>query len=131
MPVVVPQTAHGTTVTLETSGNFIAKLTNIEWADVNGEPIEAYHFDLTTWDAYLPPDVYDPGQFNCEMQFDSGKEPPVGNGEEDVTVTLPDGSTWMAKGFLSAYSFVGASKTSIKSNATWKFTGPITVTPAV
>jgi hypothetical protein len=127
---------HGATITF--SSSFFAQITSIRWSGISRAPISTSHTGTTGAMAFIPSNLYDPGEISIEGFYDNTKSfvTPITGAAETITVTkVPTGQTTggtvAASGFLTSFEFGGATDESPEAatfSATLKLTDDITFT---
>jgi hypothetical protein len=117
----------GTTITFD--GGFFAQILDVSHGGIERGAINTSHMGTTVAHTFLHTDLYDPGELTVELHFNPATAPPwlVADGEEAVTVTFPDATTWAANGFLTGFEYGDPLEEKMTATATIKFTGAITI----
>ena len=121
----------GTGISITFSSGVLAEITNVDESGIERAVIRTSHAQSTEQD-YLPGNLPDYGQLDCEIAFDPSLKPPIDQPAEVVTITYPDGSTWARNGFMSGFRYTaptGPDEDRMMATATIKFSGDLTVTP--
>lgn len=108
-------TGNSATISFGTS-SFTAAYTEIGGTEQELPKIMTSHLGTSTKHTYIPGDLYEPGEMDCEFQYDPDTEPPIGT-VETITVTypIPTGKTGGAT--LAGTGFISKRKTaSLKNN---------------
>jgi len=101
-------TGNTATIAFGTSG-FTANFQMIGGTEQERPSIPDSHLGTTTRDTFIPGDLFDPGEFESEYQFDPDDQPPISGAAETVTVTFPvpagqsNGATLAGTGFVTKW----------------------------
>lgn len=97
----------GNTATLAFSGGFTASYMEVGGTEQEIPKIKTSHLGTTTNEEYIPGDLYEPGEFECEFQFDptAAALPPIG-AVQTVTITYPIATGDMTGGTLAGTGFI-------------------------
>jgi hypothetical protein len=114
-------------------------LTSIEVSGVAREAVDITHLGTTVAKAFIPGDLYDPGEISFEGLLDpqDGDTFPITGASETMRVTFPtpSGLTTPAKfectGFVTEYEFGVPMEEEMTFSMTIKLTGAITWTDAI
>lgn len=127
---------HGATITF--SSSFFGQITSIRWSGISRPPIDTTHTGTTGARAFIPSNLYDPGEIQIEGFYDNTKTfvTPITAVPETITVTKlatgqSTGGTVAASGFLTSFEFGGPTDDSGEAatfTATLKLTDDITFT---
>jgi hypothetical protein len=127
---------HGATITFSTS--FFAQITSIRHTGISRPPIDTTHTGTTGARAFVPSNLYDPGEIAIEGFYDNTKSfvTPINGAAESVTITKlasgqNTGGTVVANGFLTSFEWGGPTEDSGEMatfSAVLKLTDDITFT---
>ena len=127
-------TGHGATIAFATSG-FTAQYTSIGGSESSRESLETTHLGTTTGKTFVPGDLPDNGELECEFFYDPDEQPPFNSAAETITLTypLPSGGSTAATeaftGFITNWSRPEkVTDQLMKSTFTVKVSGDITYT---
>ena len=108
------------------------ELLSLNWSGLSRESIEFTHMETTSPGGriFKPSDLYDPGTIDVEWHFNADLDPPAMTETvaETITITFDDGTTWVADGFMTDFSFSAPLEDKMVASATLKVTGDITIT---
>lgn len=100
----MPDTGNSATVTFGTTG-FTARYTGIGQTEQTIPDINKSALATTEFEEYMPGDLTEPGEFECEFQYDPNLRPSVGT-VETITITYPvpagltNGATMSGTGYI-------------------------------
>ncbi len=124
MPITAAADGQGTTLTFS---GFIANLISVDGPNFSRPAIEATHMGTTVARTYIPADLIEPGEVNCEVEFDVQALPPIGGAAATLVIVWGSGATtktwtWTNGAFMT--SFKGGAKTGerMTGSATFKLT---------
>ena len=117
----------GTGITITFSGGFLAEILNVADQGMERAAIDATHMGSAEMD-FLPGQLPNWGQLECEIAFDPDQKPPLGGAAETVTITYPNGTTWARSGFMIGFQSQAPLEERMTATASIKFTGDLTVT---
>ena len=121
----------GTTVTFATTV-FAPQVTNVSWDGISREAIDSSHMGTTGARTSVAGDLYDPGELTLEIWFVtsevSGAKEMWTKPSETITVTYPDGGTFVASGFCTGFTLNDPVEDGMTATITFKIAGDITVT---
>ena len=120
------------------SSTFVARITEIQWSGISREHPETTHLGSTDARAYLPGDLYDPGELSLSIQYEPGNEPPISAAQETITLTFPantaqgidTAATLAVTASVSEFSFGVPLEDVITADVTFKCSGALTWTSA-
>ena len=98
-------TGNSATIVFATTG-FVANFHLLGGAEHEIEVIEDSHLGTTTYKTYIPGDLDEPGEFDCEFEWQGDVSPPARGTAETITVTHPvpptlsNGATHAGTGFI-------------------------------
>tara|TARA_R100000664_G_scaffold10361_1_gene17141 strand:+ start:1275 stop:1685 length:411 start_codon:yes stop_codon:yes gene_type:complete len=130
------QTGNSATITFGSSG-FTASYTRLGGTATNRDSLEVTHLGSTTYKAFQPDDLSDPGEMSVEFQWDQSAStfPPINAVAETITVTYPMKSGETTAATLSGSGFLTNSTSPdlvngeiMSGEATIKWAGTITYT---
>lgn len=123
----------GTTIAFTNSshGDFFAEILDISPPNASREAIQTSHMGTTNAHTFVPADLTDWGELNCEIAFDPRDTPPIGVAADTITITFPNSaaSTWAFTGFMTSYEPSVPLEDRATANVTIKVTGQVTITP--
>lgn len=102
-------TGNTSTITFGTSG-FTANFHMIGSFEQERPVVKTSHLGTSNRETYIPGDLYEPGSFECEFEYDPDEQPPIGGAAETITITHPvpsgssNGATAAGSGFISKWS---------------------------
>jgi len=100
-------TGNASTIAFGTS-SFSANVTSIGGTEQTRDAIEDSHLGTTSQKTYIAGDLYEPGEFELEFQWDPAFTtfPPIAAVAETITITFQStgGGTLAGSGFLTAAS---------------------------
>ena len=112
--------------------------TSIDASGISRESIDVTHLGTTGAKAFIPSDLYDPGEISFEGLMDpnlgDALVTKIGAAAENMTVTFPipsggaAGSTFVASGFLTEFEWGVPMEEEMTFSMTVKLTGAITWT---
>ena len=134
------QIGTGSTITFDSG--FFAEILNVEWSGISRAAVETSHFGssggATFGDGdFVPGDVVNPGELSVEINWDPDTTPPIGEVAETLTLTFRQasgesaGTKWAASGFMTEFEGVCPYEDRMTATCTIKFSGGVTITPAV
>lgn len=123
----------GAGISVTFNSGFLAAVTSIRRSGLERPAVRTTTLSDTVH-TYEPADIYEPGQYDCELLFAPGTEPPLisGDAAETVTVTWTDSgaATWAASGFMTNFEVIAAdNEDRVRATCTIKISGPETITP--
>lgn len=124
MAAVTPDVGTGTSIAFSTS--FLGRLTSVRWTGISREALETTTMATTGGRDFIPGDLYDPGELQCEIQFDTDATPPISSAAETITITWPDAETAIFSGFMTGFEISDVLEQVMTATATIKITGDIT-----
>lgn len=101
-------TGNGASITM--SDGFTAAYTMIGGFEQEIPAIDTSHLGSTTKKTYRPGDLYEPGEFEAEFQYDPNNQPSIGT-TLTITITYPvpsgssNGATASGTGFIKKRKF--------------------------
>jgi hypothetical protein len=129
-------------VTFGTSGA-TGNITSIEWSGIERGSVDTSYLGSTGARTFIPTDLYDPGELELEIDFDTQAVASASTGgifdlinaaAETITVTYPiptgatTGAKYAASGFMTGLSVSVPLEDKVTANATFKMTGALTPT---
>ena len=132
----------GATVVFGTS-SATGNITSIEWSGIDRGSVDTSWLGTTVARTFIPTDLYDPGELELEMDFDTQSTASATTGgifdlidaaAETITVTFPiasgdtTGGKWAASGFMTSLSMSNPLEEKVTASATFKMTGALTPT---
>lgn len=102
-------TGNSATITFGTTG-FTAQYTMIGGAEMERPKVKTSHLTTTNYETYMVGDLTEPGETECEFQYNPNTQPPILNAAETITITYPvpsgltNGATKSGTGFLVKWS---------------------------
>jgi len=124
---------HGTTLAGATVGE-IGKLTNISGPNESVDDIDITDMSTTNARREFMAGLIDSGEVSADLIYDktlyNTVQGALGNAAEVWTITLSDGTTIAASGYLKANGLAVPMEDKITQAITIKLSGEITVTPA-
>lgn len=123
MAAVTPDTPFGTSISF--SSGFLARITDMSLSGMERPAIDSTHYGSTAGGrTFIAGDMYDPGEMQVTMQFDTDASPPITGNAETVTITWPDLETWACSGFMTSFEVnPGDIDGIMEATATIKLTG--------
>ncbi len=129
-------TGNSATIVFGTSG-FSADYEMIGGIEATRPSIPTSHLGTQTNETFMPGDLVDNGEIECEFQFNPNTQPPISGAAETVTVTFPVPSG-LSNGATAAFSaFVRRWKSAdlqnnekMMASVTLKVSGAVTWTDA-
>lgn len=121
------RTGYGITVTF--ASGFMAEIIGTTPNAITRESIDTTH--TTTPDGamtFIPSDLIDYGELECELNFDESETPPIDSPAEPVTINFPSGASWAFSGFLTNYAPEAPIDDRMTASVTLKASGKITIT---
>lgn len=124
-------TGNSATIAFGTSA-FVANVYSIGGTSQSREALEDSHLGTTNQKTYIPTDLYEPGEFEIEFEWDQSFSvfPPIAAAPETITVTFPlksgelTAATLAGSGFLTEVSGPDVENGSImRGTATIKWDG--------
>lgn len=100
----MPDTGNGATVAFGTTG-FTARYTGLGQIEQEVPDINKSALITTEFEEYMPGDLAEPGEFECEFQYDPNEQPTLRT-VETITVTYPvpagltNGATLSGSGYV-------------------------------
>ena len=91
-------TGNGATLVL--SGGFTASYTEIGGTEQEIPKIKTSHLGTLVKETYIPGDLYEPGEFDAELQSMIDDTPPPIGTVQTATITYPNGATLAGTGFI-------------------------------
>lgn len=101
-------TGNGSSITM--SDGFTASYTMIGGFEQEIPDIETSHLGTSTKKTFVPGDLYDPGEFEAEFQYDPNNQPSIGT-TLTITITYPvpsgssNGATTSGTGYIKKRKF--------------------------
>jgi hypothetical protein len=98
-------TGNSSTIVFGTSG-FVAHYHTIGGSEQARKKIITSHLGTTNYDTHIPGDLVDPGEVNCQFEYDPDANPPILAAPESITITFPipagrtHGATLAGTGFI-------------------------------
>jgi hypothetical protein len=126
-PTVDIGTGH--TVVFATSG-FSSEIVDLTYPGLSREWINSSHQGTTTAHAFIPADLFDPGEMTLTCHFNPDTDPPIDAAAETITITSPAGATWVFSGGMSGYDPGATLNDKMTVDVTVKVSGDITITGA-
>jgi hypothetical protein len=124
MAAKTPDIGSGTTLTFQSG--FCAKVLELDVSGIKRASVETTTLETTTAKAFMPSDLYDPGDISLTMQFKTDATPPINTDASAWTITWPDGETMLGSGFLTDYDITCRTEEVMTAKVTIKNTGAIT-----
>lgn len=120
------QIGTGTTITFGTSA-FTAEIMAVTPPPSTREKIKTSYMSTTLDHTYIPASLVDHGELEFDISFEGGLNVPLHSAAETITITYPDGDTWVFSGFVT--DFTGSVPLEDKMTGTIKVavSGAITV----
>jgi len=124
-------TGNSATIAFGTS-SFVANIYSIGGTSQTREALEDSHLGTTNQKTYIPTDLYEPGEFEIEFEWDQSFSvfPPIDGAPETITVTFPlksgegTAATLAGSGFITEVSGPDVENGSImRGTATIKWDG--------
>lgn len=116
--------ATGITLVFGTSG-FTAELLDMTPPEGSREAIQTSHQGTTGQHTFTPADLVDWGELRIDFHFNPATEPPINEAVEELTLTWPDGDTWVFNGFMTNYSGGAVLNEKMTGSATIKVSGDV------
>lgn len=109
MTIAAADQGTGATIAFGTS-SFSAYFTMIGGTEFTREDIEITYLGTTGAKRFAPADLYDPGEFDVEFQYDADSQLPYTAAPETVTITFPlitgynTGATLAGTAYVKSFS---------------------------
>jgi hypothetical protein len=116
----------GITITFATG--FLAEILDVGGPNSSRENQNVSHMGTTDWHEFLPTKLTDPGELSVDLQFDPTETPPYHGENERVTITYPDGTTWVFDGHMSSFEPGAPLEEKMTASVTIKASGEIVIT---
>lgn len=120
------RTGYGITITF--ASGFLAEIIDTTPPEMSRESIDTSH--TTTPDGamtFMPSDLIDYGEAQCELNFDEAASPPIDEDAETVVINFPSGATWTFEGFMTNYAPSAPIDDRMTASVTIKVSGKITI----
>lgn len=101
----------GNTATLVLSGGFTANLYVIGATNQQGEDIEDSHLGTTEKKTFIPGDLYDAGEFECEFEWKPSNPLPPMLTVQTATITFPVPAGLSSGGTLAGTAYIKSRST--------------------
>lgn len=113
---------NGSTVTIS---GFSGNLLSINGPNYERASVETTHMGTGAAKTFVPDDLYDPGTYEFEIEFDAGQSLPITGSAVAIAVSYSGAFAWSATGFLTSFSPSAAIGERMTARTTFKLTGPI------
>ncbi len=117
----------GTGISIAFATGFLAEILNVADQGMERASIDASHMGSAQME-FLPGQLQNWGQLECEIAFDPDSKPPLDAAAEVVTITYPNGTTWARTGFMTGFQYQAPLEERMTATASIKFTGDLAVT---
>ncbi len=120
----------GTGAAVTYQSGLFAEILSLEWTGITRDVYETTHMGTTGGKTYGDGNLYDPGELSVELAFDNpdgGWITAMLANPETTTVTVSNGNTWAASGFMSEFEWSAPLEDRMVATATIKLSGGITL----
>jgi len=115
----------GISITFATS-SWSADLLDISPPAATREAIDVSHMGLASgFKEFMPSDLVDWGEAKLTVAFDPATRPPIDAAVEQITITFPEGDTWVFDGFLTKYEPKAPMEDKMTADVTLKVSGNV------
>lgn len=119
-------TGYGITITFDSG--FLAEIIDVTPNEMSREAIDTTHTATTNGAmTFIPSDLIDYGELQCEINFAEGTAPPIDDAAESVVITFASGTTWTFTGFMTNYAPAAPIDDRMTASVTIKASGAITI----
>lgn len=121
----------GTTIAFATT-SFAPQVTNVSWDGISRADIPSSHMATTGAHTSIPGRLYDPGELTLEIWFVSselaGATEMWTKPAETMTLTFPDGGTFVALAFCIGFSLNDPMEDGMTATITFEIADDIAIT---
>lgn len=129
-------TGNSSTIVFGTS-SFAADYTMIGGVEQSRPSLETSHLGTSNYATFMPGDLVDSGELECEFHYNPNNQPPITGAAETITITFPvpsglsNGATAVFSAFVMNWKSADLENNEIMSaTVTLKITGGVTWTDA-
>jgi len=119
-----------TGLTIAFQSGFLAEIIDASLDGMTRPKIDMAHMASTAVRAQKLGRLYTPPDLRVQLLFDPDEEPPIAEDAESVTITFPNGATWVGTAGLTDFSGSFPLEDRMTCECVLGFVGAITVTPA-